>query len=275
MFLGSLVSLVLRFPWDDSRHLAMFAALIVGSGSTLLGALAMVAKPWPEQRLMKHAFLFFLLLYGGIVLSAIAQQMTGPRPETSDAIQLAITTLSFQGAALVLVGRLLREHELSWSQAFGFKNRWPYAMAMGGMAAVLTLPGAIGLQLGAVKGMEYLGWQPEVQQVVNLFNMTESWPDRAVLATTALALAPVAEEVLFRGLMYPALKSLGFPRLAFWTTALVFALVHFNVATFLPLVLLACILNLLYDHTGNLLSCITAHSVFNGINLLMLFASKH
>ena len=65
-------------------------------------------------------------------------------------------------------------------------------------------------------------------------------------------------------------KGFGFPRLAFWGTAVVFGLVHFNVVTFVPLVTFALALNLLYEKTGNLLSCIVAHSLFNGLNLGLL-----
>ena len=86
----------------------------------------------------------------------------------------------------------------------------------------------------------------------------------------ALLLAPIAEELLFRGIMYPALKGFGFPRFAFWATALVFTFIHFNAAAFLPLLLFACVLNVLYEWTGNLLACMVAHTTFNAINLVLL-----
>ena len=48
-------------------------------------------------------------------------------------------------------------------------------------------------------------------------------------------LAPVAEELLFRGILYPAIKQAGFPRLALWGTSLLFAAMHMNLVTFVPL----------------------------------------
>jgi membrane protease YdiL (CAAX protease family) len=84
----------------------------------------------------------------------------------------------------------------------------------------------------------------------------------------------VAEELLFRGVLFPGIRDLGFPRLAVWGNSLLFAGVHLNLATFLPLLLLARVLTRLYEKTGNLVSCITAHSLFNALNFLLLFLTS-
>ena len=59
--------------------------------------------------------------------------------------------------------------------------------------------------------------------------------DRLALGAAAVLLAPVAEEMLFRGILYPAIKQAGYPRLALWGTSLLFAAVHMNLVTFVPL----------------------------------------
>jgi membrane protease YdiL (CAAX protease family) len=83
-------------------------------------------------------------------------------------------------------------------------------------------------------------------------------------------LAPVTEEALFRGILYPVIKQTGHPRLALWGTALAFAGIHMNVVTFVPLAVLALMLTALYEWTNNLLAPITAHVVFNALNFAML-----
>ena len=90
-------------------------------------------------------------------------------------------------------------------------------------------------------------------------------------------MAPVAEESLFRGIIYPWIKQTGFPQLALWGSSLLFAAAHLNAVTFLPLLVLALVLAVLYEKTNNLLSCITAHAVFNGLNFaaLYLFDKPH
>ena len=101
--------------------------------------------------------------------------------------------------------------------------------------------------------------------------MAGTWLPRLVLGVITILLAPAAEEVLFRGILYPWVKQAGYPRLALWGTALVFAAIHLNLATFVPLAVLAVALTLLYERTGNLLAPITAHALFNGFNFTLLY----
>lgn len=267
--------MAVRYPPEHVEQPLAFGFALLGGGGSLLAALWMIASPWPLKRITFRSILFVSLVYAGILFSAFAQKLVGTPATGMDALQLAITTLSFQGAVLVLVGRLIREHDLNWFQAFGFNLRWPLAVGIGFMAAFSMLPIAWGLQTASAYVMTWLNFDPEVQTAVNIFNLTEAWSDRIVLGMVALILAPVAEELLFRGVLYPALKGFGLPRFAFWSTAIVFSLIHFNVATFLPLFVFACLLNVLYERTGNLLTCIVAHSTFNALNLIMLLVVKH
>jgi len=80
---------------------------------------------------------------------------------------------------------------------------------------------------------------------------------------------------MFRGILYPVIKQAGYPRLAWWGTALLFALVHLNLVTFVPLLVLALLLTELYERTGNLLAPITAHLLFNALNFAALLVLQH
>ena len=51
--------------------------------------------------------------------------------------------------------------------------------------------------------------------------------------------------------------------------ASVFAVVHVNVPSLLPLFLFACCLTLAYETSGNLLVSMTMHAGFNAVNLLI------
>jgi uncharacterized protein len=113
------------------------------------------------------------------------------------------------------------------------------------------------------------------QQAVAEFDKVVSWPSRAYLIFFAVIFAPVAEEIFFRGILYPALKQFGFPRTALWATSVVFAAIHHTAAIFFPLLLLSLVLVWLYEKTDNLLAPITAHAVFNGINVMLLFFSDY
>ena len=128
----------------------------------------------------------------------------------------------------------------------------------------------LGLQLACGWGLTRLGMNPATETAVELLENAKSVWFRVYLAGFAVVLAPVAEEFIFRGMLFPFLKRLGLPWLAWFGVSALFALIHCNAVSFLPLLLLALALTWLYDQTGNLLAPITAHALFNAINLVLL-----
>jgi hypothetical protein len=88
----------------------------------------------------------------------------------------------------------------------------------------------------------------------------------------AMALAPLAEEVLFRGVLYTALKQHGHRQLAVWTSALLFATIHFYPVGLLSLIFLAVLLVVVYERTKNLFAPILLHSLFNAVNFAFIVA---
>ena len=87
-------------------------------------------------------------------------------------------------------------------------------------------------------------------------------------------LAPVAEEFIFRGVLFPFVKQLGYPKLAWFGVSFLFALIHVNAPTLVPLFVLALVLTWLYQKTDCLLAPIAAHSLFNTANLIILFTQQ-
>ena len=51
---------------------------------------------------------------------------------------------------------------------------------------------------------------------------------------------------------------------------MIFAAIHHSAAIFVPLLVLGLVLAWLYEKTNNLLASITAHSMFNAINVVLL-----
>ena len=94
-----------------------------------------------------------------------------------------------------------------------------------------------------------------------------------LLATTAVILAPLFEELVFRGALLPVLaKSFG-PLWGVVTSALVFGVAHLSVGELPPLFVLGLGLGLLRLSSGRLLPCVLMHALWNGvtfINLLLL-----
>lgn len=87
-------------------------------------------------------------------------------------------------------------------------------------------------------------------------------------------LAPIIEEVVFRGLFYAALKSY-FP----WIVSLifssvVFSLIHENILAFTLLFSLSLLLTFIYELYGKLFYPILIHSCFNITMLFLIYFGK-
>jgi hypothetical protein len=272
VFAGSfLVSALRFFGVGGKASPLLFGGLMAGALMALGAALVAINKPWPLEFFMRRLVMFLTFLYAGLALGAWAQHLLGTAAERS-VLNMVIVTLCFQGAALVLISRFLREHQVGWGGAFGFgKPGQGRALLLGMIAAFIFLPIGWGLQMASAQLMTRIQIKPVAQQAVQALQDAEVWPDRIFLGVVAILLAPVAEEMLFRGILYPAIKQAGYPRVALWGTALLFAATHHNAPTFLPLTLLAIVLALLYEKTNNLLAPIVTHSLFNAMNFLVLY----
>ncbi len=187
--------------------------------------------------------------------------------------RMLLGVLSFQGAALLLVWRFVREHDLRWTEAFGFRNRAGSALLLGTLATIVFFPMGRVLQLLSINILTWLHLDPTAQTAVEVLRLASRGSGLIAFGLLTIVVVPLAEELVFRGILYPAIKCYGFPRLALWGASALFAAIHFNLAIFLPLLLLALVLTWLYEKTDNLLAPIAAHSLFNAVNLGLFILS--
>jgi membrane protease YdiL (CAAX protease family) len=108
--------------------------------------------------------------------------------------------------------------------------------------------------------------EPEPQSTVMALQSSISLPWIVIFGVVSIILAPIMEEILFRGILYPMVRQLGYPKLALWGTSILFAASHANLQAFVPLTVLALGLTWLYERTNYLIAPILAHSTFNAIN---------
>lgn len=274
IYAGSLVLSAVRCAGLGGKTAGRFFPVAAVAWCFLGATLFLIRKPWSFEAVGRRMMLLLGCFYSGLLLGFWAEKLAGTPPANGSVGQMIVSTLSFQGAALVLLGWFIREHQARWREAFGFGNHWRRAVLIGLMVACIFLPVGWWLQQLSAELMVHLPrlhLKPEMQAPVRVLQMAGSWPDRLVLGVITILLAPVAEEALFRGVLYPAIKQAGFPRLALWGTALLFAAVHVNLATFAPLFVLALVLTVLYERTDNLLAPIVAHSTFNASNFTLLY----
>ena len=119
---------------------------------------------------------------------------------------------------------------------------------------------------------QFSGWNGWLEQVFDIESMQESVKllqeakDPVVVVLMAIAaviVAPITEEVIFRGYLYPAAKHFCGPVGGILFSSLVFAAAHANVVAIAPLFVLAVLLCLVYEFTGSIWANISVHFLFN------------
>ncbi len=229
-------------------------------------------KPWQAGTVLQFCVAQLACFCLGLTLAGLLQKTGLAAFQPPDGFGLVLcATLGFQGATWILMAFFLEQHRADWRDVFGVRPaRWPRALAAALLTLVIALPVVLGLQQLSVATLEKIGWPPQEQTAVHLVLATKFWWTRAYLGLFAVLIAPVAEEFIFRGVLYPFVKQQGFPKLAWIGVSLLFALIHMDAATFLPLFVLALALTWLYELTDALLAPITVHALFNAVNFAML-----
>jgi membrane protease YdiL (CAAX protease family) len=234
-------------------------------------------KPWRAEAVIRFCAAQFACLCLGILAAASFQKIgVAGFTQDGDFGNALLGTLSFQGATWILIPIFLRRHGMNWRDAFGFRDaKLKSSLALTVTLLVLVIvPAAWWWQEISAQILTQLGWPIEDQAAVTMFKGAQAWGECAYLSFFAVVLAPVAEEFIFRGMLYPFVKQLGFPKLALLGTSFLFALIHADKAIFIPLFVLSLTLTWLYEKTDNLLAPIAAHGLFNAANLAVLYFSK-
>jgi len=98
---------------------------------------------------------------------------------------------------------------------------------------------------------------------------------RVVTAFLAIVTAPVVEEIVYRGILYPAINGVLGSAVAIGLVSLFFAAVHFlqyknNLAVIGVITLVSITLTAVRAYTRRLLPCLVIHLVFNGIQAIII-----
>ena len=228
-------------------------------------------KPWTEIAAVRFVALLLVLIFAAIKAGQ-AWWLLGSRKPGADADywKILFGTIAQDGCILIATFVFLHWENIRWSEAFGFSmpgNGTTLVVAL--LVGTIALGIAMALQSVSSELLRRLQVEGGPQQVVEILQAPRPLAQQFGLGIITVALAPLSEEILFRGILYPTIKQSGYPRLALWGTSLLFATIHFNLTAFLPLTFLALIWTWLYEIRNNLLAPILAHSLFNTFNFLM------
>lgn len=233
-------------------------------------------KPWRWDTVVVLLLgLMLLALAGGGALAGLAQHY-GPSSERDQRfLRFIISTVTIQCAGLFLIHTFIRRHGLNWREFLGLNGKslrriilWTLAMSAFAIPATLLLHG-VTLWL-----VSHFAAEPSPQPVmVVLQESTGRW-ERVAMGVAAIGIAPIFEESLFRGILYPTIKNAGYPALALAGTSLLFGAIHAALVPFLPLTFLALMLTVLFEKTDALLAPIVTHALFNAVNFTYMILSS-
>ena len=203
----------------------------------------------------------------------LASVITAPFGADAAALLLGSGELTLVGSIVLLVSTQAALLIVSWLLVFRpnalaalprFAGPDPgRAVRMGlGWGAVAWI-GASLASAAIVIVLEGLGLEIQPQAAEQALGLVEPWV--AVLAIVVLA--PIAEELFFRGVVFNAFLRERGPRLAYLGSAALFAVIHLSIVALLPIFLLGLALAWVYDRTGSLLAPIVMHAVVNGLSV--------
>ncbi len=134
-----------------------------------------------------------------------------------------------------------------------------YAVFLGGLAlAAMALRGLLGDAI------------PLGQTADSLMGSVDSRGEAIIYFVLACVLAPIFEEIVFRGYVYAGLRRLANPRQAMLMGGLIFAAVHLNGEALVIITLIGIMLCYLYEHTRSLLPGMIAHGLHNALVLYVV-----
>ncbi len=166
-----------------------------------------------------------------------------------------IRGLGFLTAAIVAVGglSLLSRHERprgtrSWRLLAGLVGLWAALPVIYGIATVIAII------------------RPDlpVQAAVETIHSRDTGWIRIVF--TAVLVAPVFEELVFRGFLQASLRQFWTPHAACVVSALAFALIHEHAAK-APMFAFGYAIGMVRDRTGSVVPCIVGHIAFNALTI--------
>jgi membrane protease YdiL (CAAX protease family) len=180
-------------------------------------------------------------------------------------------SLFLHGGGILLTGMLLRATRRTWDDVFGLAwRRAPRGLRDGAVAYIAGLPLIWIASLVFLALLALFGYRAGFQSLIMQLSDDMTWSLKLALLGMGVLVAPLFEEILFRGLLLPlAARQIPFP----WAVGFIsffFAAIHGHLPSFMPIFTLSMVLCWTYRFTGTLWSPIALHALFNGVNIGMM-----
>ncbi|MFI3242803.1 MAG: CPBP family intramembrane glutamic endopeptidase [Akkermansia sp.] len=155
----------------------------------------------------------------------------------------------------------------------------PHTPIMAILGYLILAYGATFLSNALVHMTPLLSWftdacgSPEMQESLDVFSNVH-WGDLLPHIVLACLVAPIVEECLFRGMLYPCLKKFVTPCMAAILCGILFGAIHMALPQFVALSVLGALLCFIYERSRRLWIPIFIHAVFNSVNVILAIHFK-
>ncbi len=217
--------------------------------------------------------LFLAWLVGGEMLQRLAYQVAGHIEEWQ---AVFLGQLVYSVGSLGIVALILFVAKLDFARGLkglGLRLQTvPKDLGLGFLTLLGTWPLVLAaMSLTILVTRHFYGRQYRIppHEALKLITESPALALQVLLVIVAVVVAPVIEEMLFRGLFQTTIRSyLQRPWPAIALTSLMFAAIHGNVSHWPSLFALAMGLGYAYEKSGSLLRPIFMHAMFNGLTIV-------
>jgi membrane protease YdiL (CAAX protease family) len=222
---------------------------------------------WTINDVIVALALFFLIMIIGLFAIARALAPVFPR---NNALIIAFFTTYLILFLLIWYFAIVRKGA-SW-QSLGFKS---FNVFRGiGLVVVWFFLSRIVISIYVVLA-QAVGLKPEEDALKRLPELFGQGTTGFIFAVIIVAIvAPVVEELVFRGFVYPAFRKRWGITAGIIASGLLFALFHSNVFVFVPIAVIGFVLAYLYEITDSLGPPIIFHALNNLLAVILIFYGR-
>lgn len=224
---------------------------------------------WPELILVYLGIVLSGLLFGFISEEIVSLILALGLPPTE--MTFYSTAYIFQFTATVFMVLLLSVfvnnaklsdlglRNTSWS------NYWRYGILGGLLLMLLVL--LLGLPINYLK--------PDIspQAFEEMLRSISGVSEFIILLLMGAVLAPISEELFYRGMIYPVARDYLGPLWGAIAAGLIFGLAHWDLWRSIPLAVGGAVLCYFYEKTGSIFVTMLAHGVWNAVMAIIVYCS--
>ena len=203
------------------------------------------------------ALVAYILILGiGVALADAVERVDGE--ELSDIVRIAATIAAAAAGLAVLPVLLLRRRGAGDLAALRRPSADDAIWGLGGMVAAWLAVYAYALIVEVI-GVEAL----EPVSAISESSLYDHVSVIVLVGISAVLIAPLAEELFFRGFLLGGLSRAWSPAPALVLSSALFSALHFDVGSLIPFMLAGLLFGALYVRTGGVTAPVIAHFGFN------------